>query len=161
MTERVTANLGIAIQAAAFFLAWSSRVLAPGAGNRFTMPSTARLGVTAALVFCAGGLFVWAWRSLGPQWSIQARTLPDHHLVTTGPYGRVRHPIYLAVGLFLVAVGVVAATWWAFIAAIALYSAGASLRIRSEEHLLASRFGDEFERYRRRVPSLLPRLPTA
>jgi protein-S-isoprenylcysteine O-methyltransferase Ste14 len=68
----------------------------------------------------------------------------------------VRHPIYLGIGLFLMAASVVAATWWAFVAALGLYVAGSMLRIQAEDRLLASRFGQEFENYRQRVPALLP-----
>ena len=161
MTERASANLGIAVQAVAFLLAWSSRAVASVSTSRPNMPSMPRMGLAAILVLCAASLVFRSMRSLGPQWSIQARTIANHRLITTGPYGLVRHPIYLGVGLFLVAVGVVAATWWAFIAALGLYVVGAMLRIRAEERLLSDRFGHEFEKYRQRVPALVPRLRSA
>lgn len=161
MTERATANLGIAVQGVAFFLAWSSRAITSHSVSRLTVPTVTRMGLAAILVLCAASLFVASRRSLGPQWSIQARTIAHHRLITTGPYGVVRHPIYLAVGLFLAAAGVIAATWWAFVAAVALYVVGSMLRIRAEERLLADRFGAEFQTYRQRVPALMPRLRSA
>ena len=154
MSERAAANLGIATQAMAFLLAWSSRAVV--STGRPTLPSVTRMGLAAMLVLCAASLMFRSMRTLGPQWSIQARTIRDHRLITTGPYGVVRHPIYLGLGLFLMAVGLVAATWWAFIAALGLYVVGTFLRIRAEELLLSDRFGQEFEHYRRRVPALVP-----
>jgi len=161
MSERVAANLGIVAQAVAFLVAWSSRAIAPVSMSRLDMPSVSRMGLAAILALCAASLVFRSRQSLGPQWSIQARTIPHHRLITTGPYGVVRHPIYLAVGLFLVAVCVVAATWWAFIVALGLNVVGSMLRIRAEERLLSDRFGPEFEKYRQRVPALVPRLRSA
>jgi protein-S-isoprenylcysteine O-methyltransferase Ste14 len=102
-----------------------------------------------------------AIRYLGPQWAVQARTIKGHALVTTGPYGIVRHPIYLGLGGFLVAVGLFFATWWALVAASALYLVGANIRIKAEDALMAAAFGEAFEAYRRRVPALVPRIRAA
>jgi protein-S-isoprenylcysteine O-methyltransferase Ste14 len=154
MAERATANFGIALQAIAFLLAWTSRAVT--SVGRPALPSTPRIGLAAILLLCAASLMFRSMRTLGPQWSIQARTLANHRLITTGPYAGVRHPIYLGIGLFLMAASVVAATWWAFVAALGLYVAGSMLRIQAEDRLLASRFGQEFENYRQRVPALLP-----
>ncbi len=39
---------------------------------------------------------------------------------------------------------------------LALYLAGTEIRVRAEDALLAGRFGDEFERYRRAVKAYIP-----
>src|SRR3546814_1930029 len=49
----------------------------------------------ALLMATTVGLFVWASRTMGRNWSIVARTRADHRLVTTGPFAHVRseeHP---------------------------------------------------------------------
>jgi protein-S-isoprenylcysteine O-methyltransferase Ste14 len=95
-------------------------------------------------------------RYLGRQWPIQARTIQGHELVTTGPHAIVRHPIYLAIGGFLVAVGVAFAPWRALALALVLYLVGAGIRVKAEDALMAATFGDAFDTYRRRVPALIP-----
>ena len=70
------------------------------------------LQILAALI--AGGS-VWlamsAIRELGKQWSLQARLIEGHKLVTTGVYQIVRHPIYTAMLGMLIATGMVFSHW--------------------------------------------------
>ena len=54
--------------------------------------------VTAGLAFCW-----WARLHLGAMWSGTVTRKDDHHIVDTGPYGLVRHPIYT--GLIFSALG--------------------------------------------------------
>jgi methyltransferase len=50
------------------------------------------------VVFVIGKLVkVWAIRSLGQRWTFRVLVLPNAPLVTTGPYGWVRHPNYIGV----------------------------------------------------------------
>jgi protein-S-isoprenylcysteine O-methyltransferase Ste14 len=72
---------------------------------------------------------------MGKNWSLIARTRSDHQLVRNGPFAIVRHPIYLALPLYL---------------------AGTAIRIRDEEALLRAQFGEEHARYAREVPALIP-----
>jgi protein-S-isoprenylcysteine O-methyltransferase Ste14 len=76
-------------------------------------------------------------------------------LVTNGIYGRVRHPSYL--GLLIMGLG------WALtfrsgvgVVLAALVIPPLLARIRSEEALLQSQFGEEYDSYRRRTSRLIP-----
>ncbi len=53
------------------------------------------VGVVAgvALVIAGIGLFAWGSLRLGPLFSIWVAPRPDGHVVTTGPYAHVRHPV--------------------------------------------------------------------
>ena len=95
-----------------------------------------------------------AVRTLGKQWAIAARLVEGHKLITEGPYGWVRNPIYT--GMLLLATGLAVSRWIALPAAIALFGMGTVIRVRSEEKLLREAFGEEFEQYTRRVPAVLP-----
>ena len=79
-------------------------------------------------------------------------------LATTGPYRFTRNPLYL--GSTVLAVGfIIAAHEWLLALLALLMLLGVYLAvIRREEQYLASRFGDEFQRYIRTVPRLFPRL---
>ncbi len=78
-------------------------------------------------------------------------------LVTDGIYRYIRHPQYL--GLFLIMIG-----WllhWPTLLTLIFFSALVIVYYRlgiSEEKILAQRFGEEFETYRRQTPRLFPRL---
>jgi protein-S-isoprenylcysteine O-methyltransferase Ste14 len=96
-------------------------------------------------------------RTLGREWSLEARLVEGHRLVTAGPYGMVRHPIYSAMLGKLVATALVLSHWIGLLAGVVLFAIGTAIRIGREEKLLRAQFGAEYEDYARRVPALLPR----
>lgn len=57
-------------------------------------------------------------------------------LTTTGPYSRVRHPIYTALFGMLLATGLLAGSAARLALGVVLYVAGAELRVRQEEQEL-------------------------
>jgi len=95
---------------------------------------------------------------LGKQWSLKARVLDDHKMVTDGPYGLVRHPIYTAMLAMLVANTLLFHNWIGAIPAFICFFVGTWMRVKSEEKLLSETFGKEFEEYRKRVPAIIPGL---
>jgi protein-S-isoprenylcysteine O-methyltransferase Ste14 len=98
-----------------------------------------------------------AVRTLGKEWSIAARLVEGHRLITAGPYQLVRNPIYTAMFGMLLATGLAISHWAALIMAVFVFAIGTRMRIRSEERLLRSAFGAEFESYTQRVPAVVPR----
>jgi protein-S-isoprenylcysteine O-methyltransferase Ste14 len=116
--------------------------------------------VSTALVLLLGGtaiaLFLSAATTMGKNWSLVARTRPDHQLVRSGPFAIVRHPIYLALLLYLISIAAALGHWPQLLLAMPLYLAGTAIRIRDEEALLRKQFGDEHARYVREVPALIP-----
>lgn len=115
------------------------------------------LAAAAPLIAVAS---VWldlsAIHHLGRQWSPAARLIEGHELVTTGPYGIVRNPIYTAMLGLLLATGLAIATPLGLVLAVALNLLGTFLRIQAEEKLLLDRFGKSFEDYRKKVRALIP-----
>jgi len=76
-------------------------------------------------------------------------------LVTTGCYAVVRHPQYTLALLFLLFNPVMSVRWLLLTVLSALYC---TIGAYVEERRLEEDFGDEFRRYRERVPLFLPRL---
>jgi len=103
-------------------------------------------------------LFAASSRELGRNWSLVARMRSDHELVRTGPYARVRHPIYLGMLLFLLALAVALGHWAQLIVAIPVFLAGTTIRTHLEDGLLEQQFGETFRAYRSSTPALIPRL---
>jgi protein-S-isoprenylcysteine O-methyltransferase Ste14 len=123
--------------------------------------SAAGLAGTAAvllLMIGAIGLFATSSRELGRNWSLVARMRTDHELVRTGPYARVRHPIYLGMLLFLLALAVALGHWPQLVVAIPVFLAGTAIRTRLEDGLLETQFGDSFREYRSSTPALFPKI---
>ena len=139
-------------------------IFAVGVGPpRATLPnfSPKSLAATAAVILLMAGaiwLFAASSSALGKNWSIVARMRNDHELVRVGPYARVRHPIYLGLLLFLLAMAVALGHWLQLVAALPLYLAGTQIRTQIEDKLLEQKFGDAFRDYRNSTPALLPRL---
>ena len=104
-------------------------------------------------------LAFWTWVQvvLGMQWSAQLRLRQEHHLITSGPYAIVRHPMYVAIVGFAVGLAVLTAnTLFAILALLVI--AGLVLRVPREEAMLQERFGAEYTTYASQTGGLLPRL---
>jgi protein-S-isoprenylcysteine O-methyltransferase Ste14 len=80
----------------------------------------------------------------------------DHELIRTGPYARIRHPIYT--GLLLAVAGTtIAIGEYRAILAFVLIAIGFTVKARREESLLSTEFGPSFEEHRRQTGFFLPR----
>ena len=112
----------------------------------------------AALLSGSIALFVASSHALGRNWSLVARTRSDHELIRSGPYSRVRHPIYLAMLLFLLALAVAMGHWGQLVLAIPVFLAGTKIRTDAEDRLLEQSFGDSFRQYRNDTPALFPKI---
>lgn len=110
--------------------------------------------VTLGLQAAAVALMIWARLTFGLR-SFHAGASPtDGPLVTRGPYGIVRNPIYAAILLFIGAAGAAHPSWIA-LAVFAVASAAVMVRVLSEERELRARYS-EYGDYARRVKRLVP-----
>lgn len=108
------------------------------------------------VLFAGGGaLRLWPVFVLGNRFSGLVAIQPGHTLVTGGVYGVIRHPSYL--GLLINSLG------WslAFRSGVGLVLMALVIpiivaRIRAEETLLQTQFGDEYSAYRARTSRLIP-----
>jgi len=111
------------------------------------------IGVTA----CGMALAIWARSHLGANWSAAITILSSHSLVSTGPYARLRHPIYSGL-LFAITGTALAQGEWRGLLALAIAFIVWSIKARKEESWLRDEFGAQFEEYSQRTGFLLPRL---
>lgn len=80
----------------------------------------------------------------------------EHELVRTGPYARIRHPIYT--GLLLAVAGTaIAIGEYRAIVAFAVIAIGFVVKAKREEAFLAKQFGPAFDEHRRQTGFFLPR----
>ena len=91
-------------------------------------PPLTHLVAVLILAPAAAALFLFTLRSQGTG------------LVTTGAYAHLRHPLYLAFLLMLLATGLLVTIWPKIAAAALLYLIGSELRLASEEQELTARY---------------------
>lgn len=111
-----------------------------------------------AAMTCTGILFaIWARVHIGRYWSSSVALKDGHRLIRTGPYARIRHPIYTGV-IFAIAGTAVAVGTYAALLAVAVFTVGFWIKARKEEALLVGEFGPAFDDHRRATGFFLPRL---
>jgi len=143
------ARWGVVIVAISYSLLWQGRFW-------LRHPRSWQI-VLAVVLFALGILLSWtSTRALGRQWRIDAGLSSDHELIMAGPYRFLRHPIYTSMLCVLLATGFVATPPLLFLLAIVVFIFGTEIRVRIEEKLLASQFGDTFQQYRQNVPAYIP-----
>jgi len=156
--KRVSASFGaIALQGIGFGAAFGLR------RPSFTPIFPASMPVQVIVALVAVGLAVGTvWlvaasvRTLGKQWALVAHVVEGHQLITSGPYGIVRHPIYTGMFMITIATALVVSHWVGLAVATLLYLAGTWWRIHIEEKLLTETFGSAYDDYRRKVPAFIP-----
>lgn len=148
---------GIVLQGISYLIVWTFR------RALFTPILSLRKSLEVALailsmVLAVGSVWlcVSAIRTLGQQWSLAARVVEGHRLVTEGPYSVVRNPIYTGMLGMLLATGLAVSHWVGLLIALIVFSIGTAIRVRTEASLLRETFGEEFENYARKVPAVIP-----
>ena len=126
-------------------------------GHRF-LPRNLTIMALGFLVTLVGlGVTAWARVHLGQYWSDKVVIQPEHRLVRTGPYARVRHPIYFGVLLGIAGTALVVGEWRALLSLL-LMSTNYTVKAKREEKILSHRFGEEFFSYQQNSGMLLPHI---
>jgi protein-S-isoprenylcysteine O-methyltransferase Ste14 len=118
------------------------------------------LRILGLALFVAGTLLLlWARRTLGRMWGIstsrEVKLLPNHQLVTGGPYRLIRHPMYSGWWLALLGAILIYRTW-ILVLLLAFSLLVFARRARLEERVLSERFGAEWKAYATSTKSLIP-----
>jgi protein-S-isoprenylcysteine O-methyltransferase Ste14 len=122
----------------------------------FPLPAWLRwAGFTLGVI----AVIFWGWTQihLDTQWSAQLQLTKNHHLVTTGPYAYVRHPLYSGMIGWSVSASLLTANW-IFVAVCMLSIAGLVWRVPKEELMMMEAFGDEYKAYMQRTGRFFPKL---
>jgi protein-S-isoprenylcysteine O-methyltransferase Ste14 len=112
----------------------------------------------AGVVLGLASLGFWTWThvALGPLWSAQLQLREGHRLVTSGPYARIRHPMYTAIFGWMAGLALVSANW-ALVVGVAGTIAFWAARVPREEQMMLEQFGDEYREYMKRTGRYFPR----
>lgn len=117
-------------------LSWASLVL----------PSWVRL--SGAVIGIAALLwFIWIHQTLGYNHSSRIGIKDSHYLVTHGPYRRIRHPMYSAFFLLHLSAFLLTSNWFIGLTWMTGLVIIILLRVKREEAMLVTRFGQEYTSY--------------
>src|SRR5215469_387700 len=103
-------------------------------------------GIGLGLFFLGLALALWARLYIGRNWGMPMTRKQEPELVTTGPYRRVRHPIYS--GIILAMLGTALAINLYGLIAVAVLSGYFIVSATREEAYLAGRFPDTYPAYK-------------
>ncbi len=108
------------------------------------------LGVLALL------LFLWVHRHLGLNFSMKLRIVDQQKFITTGPYQRIRHPMYTAFYMLHIATLLMLANWFIGVTWLVGLTMIIISRVRREEEMLVKRFGQQYINYQKNTGRFIP-----
>lgn len=136
-----------------FFLIFHGNIHGVVSGRWTGQPAVQYCGSALTAI---GLLFsVWARVHLGRNWSGIITLKEGHRLIRTGPYRLVRHPVYTGLLLAVIGSAMAVGTWDALFG-VAIILLALLLKLRREETLLTTQFGEEYRAFKRETPALVP-----
>jgi protein-S-isoprenylcysteine O-methyltransferase Ste14 len=124
------------------------------------MTGPASLSVGLALLLVSLALTIYIHSYMGEAWRSGVAPSGPKHLITSGPFGRMRHPLFATIAIGQIGF---------FLALPSLFSLACLVigvlvlvvQARFEEERMAAAFGARWTDYAARVPAVLPRLGPA
>ncbi len=115
------------------------------------LPAPAQYVAGGVLIAAGLGLFALAVRTFAGARTSPVHERPTTSIITTGVFRYTRNPIYVAMTLVLIGLGLAIDSAWIVAMAVPAVLIIDRFVIRTEEAYLVEKFGDEYERYRQTV----------
>jgi protein-S-isoprenylcysteine O-methyltransferase Ste14 len=139
------------------FVLLFSDLLGIGILGHLVIPRTYTVAIVGvALTWLGIALALWARWHLGQYWSGRVTLKEGHKLIRSGPYARMRHPIYSGIGLAALG-GAFTIDEWRCVAGVTLIVLGYWMRARKEEAMLVTQFGEAFQEHCQHTGFLAPK----
>jgi len=124
----------------------------------FAQPSLQSFSWGVALMVVGEMVRIWGVAYAGG--ATRTRNVGAPQLVASGPFGRVRNPLYIGNMAMYTGAAVIANIWlpWLLFAVWIFFGIQYHLIVKLEEDKLENLFGQEYLDYRKQVPRFLPRL---
>jgi protein-S-isoprenylcysteine O-methyltransferase Ste14 len=111
-------------------------------------------GVGLAIWVLGLGLAIWARLYIGRNWGMPMSQKEDPELVTTGPYRRIRHPIYTGILLGMIGTTVAISLYW--LVAVVILGGYFIYSAFVEERNMTNLFPEAYPRYKQSTKMLIP-----
>lgn len=122
-------------------------------GHRVTTDPVLQ-GIGLAIFVLGLALAVWARVYLGRNWGMPMSQKDDPELITSGPYHRIRHPIYTGIILAMIGTTIAVSLYW--LIAVLLIGGYFIYSAVVEERTMTERFPDTYPAYKRSTKMLIP-----
>jgi protein-S-isoprenylcysteine O-methyltransferase Ste14 len=126
-------------------------------GARFDLSPGIRWIVGVGFLLAYMILFTWTHMALGRNWSGLLEIHTDHHLIVSGPFKYIRHPMYASFILSGIGFLLLTANWLAgglyLTVAVAMYLD----RVEPEEQMMKVHFGADYIDYIKKTGRIFPR----
>lgn len=113
-------------------------------------------GIAALAALACLALTIECWIRMGKNWRMAVTPDQQTELVTSGLYGRVRHPIYALSILLMICSALIVPTLPMALVAV-VHIALMLVKARNEERFLFAAKGEAYARYCRRTGRFIPR----
>ena len=100
-------------------------------------------------------ILIWTHRTLGKYYAAVLELKEKHTLITSGPYSRIRHPMYTVFIMYTVSLALMSANLFVIVFSIVVIVSFPSLA-KQEEQMLLGLFGDEYSDYMRQTNRFFP-----
>jgi len=142
--DRASRRIAIPLMLAHYFIA--------GLDARFGWSAVPAVVQAAGFLASGGALVLVGWTLLSNPYAstaVRIQSERGHSVITTGPYGFVRHPMYFAVLLYGLGSGPALGSWWATLALLPVLAVFVRRTLVEDRMLHAELPG--YEAYARRV----------
>lgn len=128
--------------------------LMPGWAMEGSLLTALRWGA-AGLAWACFAMTVYCWRWMGRNWRVGVTEDEPTELITSGPFSRVRHPIY-AISILMIWCTLLAVPGWPLLISASLHTVLMNLKARNEERWMVTAHGEAYVEYRRRTNRFIP-----
>ena len=113
------------------------------------------VGITISII----SLFYFRWihKTLGANWSPTIEIRKGHQLIKTGPFKRIRHPMYLQIWLWTISQVLIVSNLFAGFSGIIVWSILYFIRVPKEEKMMIDYFGDDYIEYMKQTGRVFPK----
>jgi protein-S-isoprenylcysteine O-methyltransferase Ste14 len=122
--------------------------------SELALPAWIRWAGVLVSIVCSPFL-IWINRTMGRFYLDRLELKDDHELITSGPFSRIRNPMYLVFCVFTFSMGLVTSYALSLLFSITIM-ASLNWVVDHEEEMMFERFGDEYRAYMERTGRFLP-----
>lgn len=121
-------------------------------------PSYVFMITGTVITLAAFALRNWGIRTLGEFWSVHVEIRDNHKLIDSGPFKRIRHPVYTAAILEAVGIVTISQAYLSSLLILLVIIPAVFFRISIEEKELHAKFGEQYRDYIQQTGSLFPKI---